>query len=322
MTSPPMGSARAAAARLGALVARLGLHVGGGMGARPGERRFPGRPQPSGLEVEAHSAYAPGDDLRHLDWNLFGRLDMLLMRRFTAEREVVVHLLLDASASMGMPADDRKWQVASELALALAAIAIASRHAARLVVLPGEGAPAAQPPGKRLPFRRRPPRASAVHRRRAGVVAMADLLDATAPRDALDLGAALADYAHRHAEGGAALVVSDFLCEPERLEPGVAALRRRGHAVYLLQVLGRGEMEPARAAGNEELVDAESGETHALALTAEVLARYAELLVAHQDALRALALRQRATWVSCVSDTPVEQIVLRDLVRVGLVRAR
>ncbi len=304
MTAPR--PARAAAARLGALAARLGLHVGGRMGARPGERRFPGRPQPSGLEVEAHTAYAPGDDLRHLDWNLLGRLDTLLMRRFTAEREVVVHLLLDASGSMGAPGDDRKWAVARELVLALGAIAIASRHAARLVVLAGDGTP----------------RASQVHRRRAGVVAMADLLDATTPCQGLELGRALGDHAHRHPDGGAALVVSDFLLEPERLEPGVAALRRRGHAVYLLQVLARGEVEPSRALGDGELVDVESGDAHALFLTPDVLARYAELLAAHQDALRAVALRQRATWTSCVSDRPVERILLDELARIGLVRMR
>ncbi len=300
------GSARAAAARVTALAARLGLHVRGRMGIRPGERRFPGRPQPSGLELEAHSAYAPGDDLRHLDWNLLGRLDTLLMRRFTAEREVVVHLLVDASASMSVPAEDRKWAVAGELALALGALAIASRHAARLVVMRGDGTL----------------RSSAVHRRRAGLVAMADLLDATHPAAALDLGDALGRYAHRHAEGGAALVVSDFLLEPERLEPGVAALRRRGYAVYLLQVLGRGEIEPARVLGSGELRDVESGDTHAVALTADVLARYGELLAAHRAALGALAIRQRATWASFVSDTPVDELVTGDLARLGLVRAR
>jgi len=61
----------------------LALHVHRGMGERPGDRRFPGRPQPAGIELEAHSPYAPGDDLRHLDWNAVGRLDALLVRRFT-----------------------------------------------------------------------------------------------------------------------------------------------------------------------------------------------------------------------------------------------
>jgi uncharacterized protein (DUF58 family) len=300
------GPARAAAARLGAVATRLGLHVRGRMGARPGEQHFPGRPQPSGLEVEAHSAYAPGDDLRHLDWNLYGRLDTLLMRRFTAEREVVVHILVDGSASMGTPPGDGKWTATAELAIVLAAIALGSRHAARVVVLRGDGAH----------------RASLVHRRRAGIAAMAELLDAAPPSDRLDLGQALGAYAHRHPEGGAALVLSDFLLEPPALEPGVAALRRRGYAVYLLQMLGPSEIEPARALASGELVDAESGERHAVSLDADVLARYGALLGAHQDALRALAARHRATWASFASDTPALEIAMHDLVRLDLVRAR
>jgi uncharacterized protein (DUF58 family) len=299
------GPARAAAARLGAVVARLGLHVRGRMGVRPGEQRFPGRPQPSGLEVEAHSAYAPGDDLRHLDWNLFGRLDQLLMRRFTAEREVVVHILVDASASMGTPAGDGKWAATAELAIVLAAIALGSRHAARVVVL-RDGAS----------------RASLVHRRRAGIAAMAELLDATTPAGRLDLGRALGEYAHRHPEGGAALILSDFLLEPAALEPGLAALRGRGYTVYLLQLLDRSEVEPARALASGELVDVESGERHPVSLDADVLARYRELLASHQDALCALAGRHRATWASFVSDTPALEIATRDLVRIDLVRAR
>jgi len=299
------GPARAAAARLGAVAARLGLHVRGRMGARPGEQRFPGRPQPSGLEMEAHSAYAPGDDLRHLDWNLYGRLDTLLMRRFTAEREVVVHILVDGSASMGTPPGDGKWTATAELAIVLAAIAIGSRYAARMVIL-RDGAH----------------RASLVHRRRAGIAHMAELLDAAPPSQRLDLGQALGEYAHRHTEGGAALVLSDFLLEPAALEPGVVALRRRGYTVYLLQMLGPSEMEPARALASGELVDAESGERHAVAFDADVLARYGVLLAAHQDAMRALAARHRATWASFSSETPALEIVIRDLVRLDLVRAR
>ena len=103
---------------------------------------------------------------------------------------------------------------------------------------------------------------------------------------------------------------------------GVAALRRRGYAVYLLQLLGRSEIDPARALASGELVDAESGERHGVALDAQVLARYGALLAAHQDAMRALAVRHRATWASFASDTPVLEIATRDLVRIDLVRTR
>src|SRR5213078_3317992 len=119
---------------------RLTLRVRRGMGDRPGDRRFPGRPEPAGIELEAYGAYVPGDDLRRLDWNAVGRLDTLLVRRFTAERELVVHLLLDASASMAVPARDRKLALARELALGLAYVALGANDAVRIAVLAGDGA--------------------------------------------------------------------------------------------------------------------------------------------------------------------------------------
>src|SRR5204862_83234 len=68
---------------------RLSLRVRRGMGDRPGDRRFPGRPEPAGIEIEAYGAYVAGDDLHHLDWNAVARLDTLLVTRFNAQRELV-----------------------------------------------------------------------------------------------------------------------------------------------------------------------------------------------------------------------------------------
>ena len=58
-----------------------------------------------------------GDDLRHLDWNAYGRLDELLIKTFRAEREAPMHIFIDASASMAVPADDGKFAFALGLAL-------------------------------------------------------------------------------------------------------------------------------------------------------------------------------------------------------------
>jgi hypothetical protein len=161
-----------------------------------------------------------------------------------------------------------------------------------------------------------------VHRRRPGLVAIADLLDATVPAGAIALGEVLGEYAHRHPEGGAAVVISDFLLEADELEPGMAALRRRGYATTLLRVLGRGEVDPSRALATGELEDVETGIRHAVTLHADTLARYGELLAAHEERLRATAGRQRAAWAGLVSDEPIDAFVMRDLVRLGLVRPR
>jgi len=283
----------------------LALHVRRGMGDRPGERRFPGRPQASGIEVESHVAYAPGDDLRHLDWNALGRLDTLLVRRFTAEREVVVHLLLDASASMGVPAPDRKLAVACDLALALGYLALVANDAVRLTVLADDGLTT-----------------SPVLRQRRSVARLGTLLDAVRARGAVALGAALARHAREHAAPGVAIVISDLMLEPPALEEGLLALRARRYEVLLLHVLGRGEVEPERHFGAGILADVESGATHPVALTRATLARYRDLLGIHLDAVAAVAARSEAVYARLPSDGSVRDFVAIDLPRLGVVRRR
>ena len=91
---------------------RMRLRFDHAHGARAGETPVRGLTQESGIEVESFKSYAAGDDIRYVDWNAVGRLDQLLTRRFVAEREIPIHILLDASASMGVPAADRKFAFA------------------------------------------------------------------------------------------------------------------------------------------------------------------------------------------------------------------
>jgi uncharacterized protein (DUF58 family) len=296
------GRARHAAAGDDGWLEGLTLAVRRGMGERPGERRFPGRPGPAGVEVEGHAAYAPGDDLRHLDWNVLGRLDALLVRRFTAERELELHLLLDASASMGAPPD--KGARARELVCALARMALAAGDAVRVVVLGGE---APLPETRPLRSRAALPRVTA-------------RLSAARPAGGLDLGEALAAHACRHARPGAAVVVSDFMAEPAALARGVHALRARRFDVVLLQVLAREELEPSF--GDAVLVDAESGARHPVALSAALRARYRALLDAHCTAVARVATGAGAFHATLVSDVPLAAFIVGELARRGLVRRR
>jgi uncharacterized protein (DUF58 family) len=273
------------------------------MGVRIGERRVPGRPQPSGIEVESHAAYVAGDDLRHLDWNALARLDVALVRRFVAEREGEFHLLLDASASMDAPSRDRKFHVARELVLALATIALGANDAVRLAFLPG-GEPAI---------------VSGVLRRGARREVASALAAATA-RGSGDLGAALESHVRRYARPAVALVVSDFLVDPTDLTRGVTALRARGYDVALLQILGRSELVPA--AGEGLLVDAESGATHPVRATPAVRAAYDAALARHLAALRDLAAATQSLYARMAADEAVPAFVTGPLAAAGLVRRR
>jgi uncharacterized protein (DUF58 family) len=286
----------------------LALQVRRGRGERPGDRRFPGRAESSGIEVEAHRPYAAGDDLRHLDWNAVGRLDALLVRRFTAEREVVFHVLLDLSASMTAPARDAKLAHARELALVLVHLALASNDAVRIVALAG-GAPRSSPVLRG-------------GRRGDGVVRAAEFLAAAEAAGPLALGAALAAHAARHPHPGVVLVVSDFMSEPDEIESGVRALAAARHEIALLHVLGASEVDPTRDFRRGILRDVESGASHAVALGAATLAAYRRVLAEHLEALAALATRWQATYARMTTDETVRDFVTGTLPPLGLVRRR
>jgi len=281
---------------------RLVVQARRGTGLRPGEHRLPGRPQPSGIEPEAHAAYAPGDDLRHLDWNALARLDALLVRRFTAEREIVLHLLVDASASMGLPAADGKLAAATGVATALAHVALGAGDTVRAAMIGGDA--------RELP----------VLRERGGALRLHRWLASATPRGAVALDRALAAWAGRHPTPGVAVVVSDLLIEPAAVERGVGALRRRGYDVTLLHVIGPGDVEPAFAPGL--LTDVETGATHPMTLTPAVRATYARLVAEHWQALAGVARKLDARYARIRSDASLSDVVLRDLASLRLVRRR
>ncbi len=284
----------------------LALHVRRGMGTRPGERRFPGLAEPSGIEVESYRPYAPGDDLRHLDWAALGRLDALLVRRFTAEREVLFHLLLDVSASMDAPPVDEKLASARGLGLALAYIALGASDATRIALLTGTTAVATSP----------------ILRQRRSSLAVAELLAGAEVAGTLQIGAALEDYAGRHPEAGAALVISDFMTEPAEIERGVLALQARRFEVHLLHVIGASELDPAARFTRGVLVDVESGASRPLHLTAGVAERYREVLALHLGAITAVAERCRCRYARYVAGSDLAGFVSGTLAEIGLVRRR
>src|SRR5690606_5992573 len=75
----------------------------------------------SGIEFADHREYAPGDDFRYLDWNLYARTGRLLLRLYEEEEDLSVYVLLDVSRSMSFGSPP-KLDYAKRLAAALAYI--------------------------------------------------------------------------------------------------------------------------------------------------------------------------------------------------------
>ncbi len=199
----------------------------------------------AGLDFTDLREYAPGDDLRHIDWNVTARMDEPFVREYVEDREVTGWLLLDRSASMAFgPADRRKDLVMTEVATTLAQVlsrsgnqvgAILFDHDVDKTIRPGHGR------GQVLRIAAELLRAPA---HPAGT-ATTDLR--------VLLRAALGVIRRR----SLVVLVSDFISEPGWDRPlGILAQR---HDVVAIQVLDRREGELPRA-GMIWIEDAETGE--------------------------------------------------------------
>ncbi|MBI3759014.1 MAG: DUF58 domain-containing protein, partial [Deltaproteobacteria bacterium] len=95
----------------------------------------------SSLEFSDFRHYSEGDDFRYIDWGLYGRTDKLYIKLFKEEEDLLTYIFIDASASMGFPERDRKFESAVATALAIAYVALASGDRVMIRVISGRGTP-------------------------------------------------------------------------------------------------------------------------------------------------------------------------------------
>jgi len=200
----------------------------------------------TGLDVADLREYMPGDDLRHIDWNVTARMDAPYVKEFFEDRELTAWLLLDTTASMGFgPLARHKGHVLTELATTIAYVLVRSGNRVGALLFGGPGAAGVTiPPGS--------------GRRHVLRIAQALLTGPTkgtgSPTDLSVLLRSAAGVARRR---GLVIVISDFLSEPG-WEKHLGQLSQR-HEVVCLRVTDPREHE-LPAAGLMWVEDAETGE--------------------------------------------------------------
>jgi len=264
-------------------------------GSGHGERRA--RTHGASTEFRDHRIYAPGDDLRHLDWNLYARHDRLHLKRFHDEQDVRVHLVLDASASMAS-GEPSKFDAARRLVAALGWLSLTGQDTVVLHALGGENA---EPP---------PPLQGRVSARR-----LLTWLEDIEPAGRVDLEEGLLEVGRRARRPGIVFIVSDLLSSgaARGLERRGAA-RHQGHALHLL---APEEREP-RLEGDLRLVDSETGSDVVVSLSPRLLRIYRETLAGLEQELQAAARRVAATVTAIGSGDSVEDVIFRKLRASGL----
>lgn len=193
-----------------------------------------------GLEFLDFRKYHLGDDLRYVDWSVYGRLDKLFIKLFHAEKGQTAHILLDISRSMdsGRPSKDI---TAKKIAAALSYICLSNLDKTGLMAFNNQIVEI-KPPA----------------RGKKQYLEVLNFIRSLKPSDQTNLNGSLKQYAAICKNPGIAIIISDFF-DPAGYEDGLKALAYRDFDINLIQVLDHKEIDWS-ATGNLLLNDCESGE--------------------------------------------------------------
>jgi uncharacterized protein (DUF58 family) len=271
-------------------------------------RRALGRVQGLGIEPESFKEYTEGDDLRFLDWNAFARLDDLTIRTFRAEREIEVTIMVDASASMGLPRDDDKLGMALGLAASLAYVAMASNDAVRLGVFTTARGGAARV------------ETTPLHRRRETYPAFRPFVTAVRCGGDTRMAEAVGRLLLERRRAGTVIVISDFLVSAGEYEQTLRRLLGARHEVKVVHVLGDRESTGTYPPGHYRVRDSETGELCEVTLGAsagEACRRRVERLSAD---LGAFCAANGIVYAQAFGASHFNDVVMREFPRLGVVR--
>lgn len=179
------------------------------------------------IEFLQHREYVPGDDLRHVDWQVWARQDRLYIKQFEEDTNMRVNLLVDVSSSMNYGNGPlNKNEYAATIAASLAYLVLRQQDAVGCLTFDAT-------------VRSKLPTVS----RRDQLTAIIDSLNTQTPADKTQLDSILRSAAETYPRRGLMILISDLFGDVAATLKGLRVLRQRGHDVLVLQVLDDDELD-------------------------------------------------------------------------------
>jgi uncharacterized protein (DUF58 family) len=244
------------------------------------------------VDFASHREYIPGDDLRHLNWKLFGRQDRLYIKQYDAETNVDLHLVLDISGSMTVGEEaTSKLRYATLLCAGLAHLAAQQRDAVGLTLV-----------AERV-VEHYHARGNTDHRMSllSALAQQRTHPPAVSPR-------VLHEAAELMPRRGLVVVISDLYYDPPELLSALDHFRHFGHDVLVFQILAPLERKMP-IDGAVKLVDAETGE-HLETLAHEIRDSFTKAVDKWLDELHTGCLARDIDHVCLTTDQPLEKALL------------
>jgi uncharacterized protein (DUF58 family) len=263
-----------------------------------GERRSKKRGE--SLEFADHRQYSQGDDLRRIDWNLYGRLEKLFLKLFLAEEDLSVYLLVDGSKSMNYGSVN-KFDYARKVAAAVAYVGINNLDRVTLGITAG---------GKEYQLNN--------IRGKKQVFRLFDFLSKIEPDGKTDLLEQTRRFIIRNRRPGVLLFISDFL-DPEGYEAPLKALVGNRMDVFAVHVMAKEEVDPVLT-GDFMLVDSETGERLDVTASRRLVENYQKTVRGFCSSLQQFCSARGVAYMFATTDLPFEALVLNYLRAAGMVR--
>lgn len=268
-------------------------------GRQKGERRS--RKKGVSIEFADYRDYSRGDDTRHLDWNIYGRLERLFIKMYQEEEDLAFYVLLDTSESMNFGEPVTKFDYARRLAAALGYIALRNQDKLGGLAFASRGGAAFRPV-----------------RGKGQVPKFLNYLAQLEPKDRTSLKGACKDFVLQNKQSGIVVLISDFLDEAG-YEDALKHFFARNYEVYCIHVLSREEREP-KLGGHLELVDAETGEKQEVTINGALIEQYKQTVEAFCRSIRDWCSSRGMTYIATTPEEPIEQMLLNALRYRGMLR--
>ena len=181
------------------------------------------------IEFAEHREYAPGDDLRHVDWKVFGRTDKIYLKQYEDETNLLAYLVLDTSESMayrGPSSPLSKLEYAQIVAAALSHLVLGQQDSVGLATFDSRMRTLLRPSGSPAQWEQ-----------------ILSALQTSAGEKKTAAGPVFHDLAERFTKRGVVVVLSDFFDDVKSMVAGLKHFAYRRHDVVLLHVLDPAELE-------------------------------------------------------------------------------
>lgn len=194
------------------------------------------------IEFSQHREYVPGDDLRQVDWKVYGRTDKFYLKQYEAETNLICHILLDGSESMsykGPASSLSKLEYAQLIAVSFAYLVLSQQDAVGITLLADQVLQQLTPSNSPAQLNN-----------------VIGVLESPTPTRATTLEPALKDAASRLKSRGVVVLISDFLDDANKILQGLQHLRYQRHDIVMVHVLDEAEVnfpfdQPSRFVGLE-----------------------------------------------------------------------